>query len=159
MNFLTVDLSGQAMPPWYAQPPHAMLAPDLYNPTGALSHDAGSVYRTLREVAEHYAQPITRIQDPIGQRFQMLAARWKAETRHLSSISAMAIHPAYQDIIGMGPVVVPYLLEELVRAPDHWFWALCSITGVDPVPPSMRGRVREMASAWVDWGRRTGYVR
>ncbi|MBI2060116.1 MAG: hypothetical protein HYT87_10125 [Nitrospirae bacterium] len=108
-------------------------------------------------MVEHYAEPITRKQNPIEQRFRTLASKWKAETKHLSFISAMAVHPAYQGIIGMGPAVVPYLLDELAREPDHWFWALRSITGVDPVPPSMRGRVREMAAAWLDWGKLQGY--
>jgi hypothetical protein len=68
------------------------------------------------------------------------------------------MHPAYQQIIGMGMEVVPLLLGELARELDHWFWALKAITGVDPVSPASRGKMREMAEAWFHWGRQQGYL-
>lgn len=67
------------------------------------------------------------------------------------------MHSAYQQIIGLGPAVVPLLLAELDREPDHWFWALKAITGADPLPPDGRGRVGEMTQAWLRWGREQGY--
>jgi hypothetical protein len=70
----------------------------------------------------------------------------------------MAMHPAYQQIIGMGREVVPLILRELEREPDHWFWALKAITGEDPVPEQHRGRVRAMADAWIRWGREHGLL-
>ena len=60
--------------------------------------------------------------------------------------------PSYQAIINLGPSVVPLLLRELEREPDHWFVALHTLTGADPVPVESRGKVREMAHAWVQWG-------
>jgi hypothetical protein len=66
--------------------------------------------------------------------------------------------PAYQQIIGMGPAVLPLLLDELAREPDHWFWALWAITGSDPVPSESRGKVGEMAQAWLKWGQEHGYL-
>ena len=65
--------------------------------------------------------------------------------------------PSYQRIIGLGPAVVPLLLRELERAPDHWFWALKAITGADPVPPAARGGIREKVRLWIEWGRQQGY--
>ena len=35
--------------------------------------------------------------------FAALAERWLAETAHVSSLSRIVVHPAYQQIIGMGP--------------------------------------------------------
>lgn len=52
----------------------------------------------------------------------------------------MAMLPSCQRIIGMGPVVVPLILEELRREPDHWFWALEMLTEDDPVPPKPGAR-------------------
>ncbi len=75
----------------------------------------------------------------VEQRFQELARQWKDETLVLSSITAMATHPAYQQIIGMGKDAVPLILAELKQQPAHWFWALRAITGEDPVPPQDRG--------------------
>ena len=95
--------------------------------------------------------------DLVG-RFQALAAEWRREVAWTSSITDIAMHPAYQQIIGMGQAVVPLLLRELDQRPDHWFWALRAITGVDPVLPEHRGKLSEMAKAWLDWGRQQGYT-
>ncbi len=99
-----------------------------------------------------------RISQLSGEKFHRLAAQWRAERGPTSSISQMAMHPAYQQIIGMGLAVLPLLLHELATEPDHWFWALKAITGVDPVPPESRGRIRAMAEAWLRWGRQQGYL-
>ncbi len=104
------------------------------------------------------AQPISNV--PSAQMetlFDDLARRWKEERGPSSSTTDLAMCPSYQRIIGIGPAVVPLLLRELERTPDHWFWALKAITGADPVPPAHRGKVREMAQDWIVWGRAQGY--
>src|ERR1700722_1280286 len=83
------------------------------------------------------------------QRFQELVRQWKEATLFLSSITDMAMHPAYQQIIGMGKEALPLILEELRREPDHWFWALQAITGVNPVPIVGRGDMTQMTQAWL----------
>lgn len=90
-------------------------------------------------------------------RFQSLAQRWKTETAHVSNIGKKALHPAYQEIIGMGKAAIPLLLAELRREPDDWFWALYAITGAQPVPAENRGNLKEMAAAWLQWGVVQGY--
>lgn len=110
---------------------------------------------TLRLVHPEPRRPLPP-GDAVRARFGALARRWKAETRFESSSTKLFLHPAYQQIIGMGREVVPLLLESLARAPDHWTWALKAITGVDPVPPEARGNLRQMAAAWLDWARRAG---
>ncbi|HXU33453.1 MAG TPA: hypothetical protein VN851_23030 [Thermoanaerobaculia bacterium] len=94
----------------------------------------------------------------IGNLFGALAGQWRKETAHLSSVTQMAMHPAYQRIIGLGEKALPFLFEDLQREPSHWFWALRAITGKNPVPDSAKGNVAEMAAAWLDWGRSRGYV-
>jgi len=89
--------------------------------------------------------------------FLELVARWKDERGPTSSTTELAMCPSYQRIIGLGPAVVPLLLREMEREPDHWFWALRAITGADPVPPASRGKVRDMAQIWIGWGRQQGY--
>lgn len=89
--------------------------------------------------------------------FLQLAEQWQRETGMLSLITKMAMHPAYQRIIGMGQPVVPLILRELERDPDHWFWALQAITGANPVPAEDCGNLDQMAAAWVQWGREHGY--
>ena len=70
----------------------------------------------------------------------------------------MAAHPAYQEIISLGPDVVPLLLRELAREPDHWFTALKAITGTNPVDPADRGCIDKMAGAWLTWAKEAGYT-
>lgn len=93
----------------------------------------------------------------IEKTFFELANQWRRETNHMSIMSDIILHPAYQRIIGMGLDVVPLILRELSKEPDHWFWALRSITGANPIKPEDKGRLKKMAEAWLDWGRQHGY--
>ncbi len=90
--------------------------------------------------------------------FQRLSSVWKQATFFESSPTRIAIHPAYQRIIGMGYPAVPLILEELHNDPDEWFWALNAITGEDPVSPEDRGDVPAMCKAWMHWGRKRGLI-
>lgn len=87
----------------------------------------------------------------MADRFRLLATRWRAETRYLSSITEAVIHPSYQAIVGMGQTVIPFIITSLRREPDWWFWALKAITGDDPVPAEARGNLRAMTEAWLKW--------
>lgn len=93
-----------------------------------------------------------------ASKFGRLAKQWKKETAHVSSNSQRAVHPAYQRIIGMGEAAIPFLLHELDREPDDWFWALNTITEADPVPARARGKMERIARAWITWGRKRGFV-
>jgi hypothetical protein len=92
-------------------------------------------------------------------RFHSLAADWRASRGHSSKVRDLAVHSAYQQIIGMGRSALPLLLEEMKERPDHWDWALRAITGTDPVPKSAWGKLKEIGAAWYAWGRENGYVK
>jgi hypothetical protein len=96
--------------------------------------------------------------ETLRDRFQELADRWREETEFHSAASALFMHPAYQEIIGLGPAVLPLLLADLEKTHDHWFWALRAITGENPVPAEERGKVERMAEHWVNWGREHGLL-
>lgn len=96
-------------------------------------------------------------EEDAAERFRLLAESWRLERPPTSFASELAMHPAYQQIIGMGEKAVPHILCELEKDPDHWFWALKAITGADPVAPESRGRLPEMVAAWLFWGRARGY--
>ncbi len=91
------------------------------------------------------------------ERFRRLAEAWRQQRGLTSSLTEMALTAAYQEIIGMGPAAIPFLLEELKREPDHWFWALRCISGVDPVPRDAQGSLIAMSDAWLEWGQQQGY--
>jgi len=80
----------------------------------------------------------------------------------MSSITEGAACPAYQSIIGMGPIAIPMIMDTLQAEgdePDQWFWALKALTGADPVSEEDRGNYRAMTASWLDWGKRAGYAR
>ena len=95
----------------------------------------------------------------LQREFAALVQSWERDTRFSSSSVEMAMHPAYQRIIGMGTAAIPFILAELEREPGHWFWALKSISGDDPVPETARGKLPAMTRLWLEWGRRHGYAR
>jgi len=108
------------------------------------------------------ASGVTRTKEPeqqeLRQRFDRLAEQWREDCKHSSFVTDRAMHPAYQQIIGMGRDALPLILEDLQRKPDHWFWALRAITGEDPVPPESKGKLREMTAAWLKWAREQQHV-
>lgn len=94
----------------------------------------------------------------LRDRFRKLADQWKDDSRFLSNSAQMAMLRPYQQIIGLGEPAVPFILEELRRETDHWFWALEAITQENPVLPQDAGRVEKMAEAWIEWGVREGHL-
>lgn len=117
--------------------------------------EAIALAKRFVEATIHYRFPISR--QTTFEKFQSLLSEWKEDTQFMSSTTNMILHKAYQEIIGMGPSVIPFILRELETRPDHWFPALKALTGVDPVPSSERGKLRAMANAWLEWARDQGY--
>ena len=89
--------------------------------------------------------------EALAREFQSLSAKWRRETALCSSVTEIALNPAYQQIIEMGKRVLPLIFGELRREPDHWFWALQAITGEDPVPEEDAGDLEAMAADWLAW--------
>lgn len=90
-------------------------------------------------------------------KFTALAEQWNAEKGPHSLVCDLVNHPAYREIIGFGPAVIPLILERLEVHLEDWFPALTAITGIDPVPLQSAGNLDEMAHAWKKWGREHGY--
>ena len=102
------------------------------------------------------AQDISRSEPTDAERFAELANQWEQETVLMSNSSRAAQHPAHREIVGMGEVAVPLILERMRSQGGHWFHALREITGADPVDPKDRGKIAAMQTSWPDWGRRNG---
>ncbi len=134
--------------------PHAL---EAHHAVG-FGEDALALERYWLEVEQHYKLPASRQPLSIEQEFQTLVEKWRHGTQFTSSVTDMVMHEAYLRIIGMGEKAVPLLLRELEQRLDHWFVALSAITGVNPVLPEQRGRVKDMAAAWIRWGREEGYT-
>lgn len=85
--------------------------------------------------------------------FEELALAWSAATAHLSSPTKLVEHPAYRQIIGLGPAVLPLMLRDLDTNGRFWFPALHAITGENPIPDDAAGDIDKMTEAWIGWGR------
>ena len=94
--------------------------------------------------------------DALSEQFHHLAEIVREECAHLSSVREVVMHSAYQQIVGMGPQVLPLLLRELEDRPGHWFWALRAIVKEDPVRSDHQGVVAEMTKDWLNWAHRKG---
>jgi hypothetical protein len=129
-----------------------------------MSEEHEVLQQRLDELTKEFSElaSILRLRDrgheAVRQRFSNLVAHWKSERGHSSRLKDLVTHSAYQQIIGMGEPAIPLLLEEMQERPDHWDWALRAITGSDPVPPESWGKLREIAAAWVTWGKERGYI-
>jgi hypothetical protein len=97
------------------------------------------------------------VAETLEERFHRLANSWQKAVAHLSSSSKRDNHPAYKEIIALGPAVVPLILRDLEINHRHWFAALITITGENPVPDEDAGNVLKMIDHWLQWGKAKGY--
>lgn len=94
----------------------------------------------------------------LENRFAELVEEWRRGTGGLSSPRAIVGHPAYQQIIEMGEPAISMIFQELQENGGWWYPALRVLTGVNPVPEEAKGRPPLNREAWLDWGRRNGYL-
>jgi hypothetical protein len=92
----------------------------------------------------------------IASEFPVLTKQWKNDTRCVSSLSEMFLHPAYQRIMAMGKPALPFILHDLLRNSGHWFHALQYIAGKDIAAGTET--TADARAAWLEWGFREGYL-
>jgi signal recognition particle GTPase len=113
----------------------------------------GSAYEEAGISAQHILT-----NEQLKHVFEELAKKWRKETINLSSMEEITTHDAYLSIIGLGLNVVPLILQELRREPAWWFRALRHVTRSDPVAAEIRGNLKAMTEAWLNWGHNNGYL-
>lgn len=89
----------------------------------------------------------------IQSALRLAVHEWTTEAGPTSSFSGLTAHPAFRRIVELGRPAVPHLLREIESRPSLLVWALHEITGENPVPRSARGRIKDMAAAWISWGK------
>lgn len=109
-----------------------------------------------KESGQHSIVVRSHASDEVKREFNTLVEQWIAGTLFLSSIHKIAMHPAYQQIIGMGEPVLPLIFRDLPQRQSLWFWALHAITGEDPVQEGEYGE--RAVHAWLTWGRERGFI-
>jgi hypothetical protein len=103
-----------------------------------------------------YAEAAPEQAHGIAEQFASLAAQWASETMLMSSIEAIVLNSAYQQIIGMGMAALPLILQELEREPAYWFWALAAIAREDPAVDA--ADFDDARERWLAWGRDRGLL-
>lgn len=93
----------------------------------------------------------------IRDQFLKHLAIWRKETEFESSPWVVTQHPAYRNMIKLGPSVIPLILAELSTDLDLWFEALIELTGVNPIPAEHAGDLEAMRDDWLSWGRKNGF--
>src|SRR5438105_538895 len=122
-----------------------------YLTDGTATMDIGE--HRLRTVKGFQAEHITVLGFGVllqPRSFRDLTQEWKRETRGISSVSEIFMHPAYQLIIGMGERALPDILHDLQQNGGEWFHALHSIVGRDIAAGTKT--VSDARAAWIQWG-------
>jgi hypothetical protein len=88
--------------------------------------------------------------------FDDLVRVWTEETLLSSSTIEICTHWAYQRIIGLGPDVVPLILEAVGQGQRHWTWALAALTGENPARET--DSQAAAADAWLRWADERGLI-
>ena len=102
--------------------------------------------------------PATPAAETTEQRVVRLLGIWRDQTAYLSSSTQLVEHPAYQELIALGPAALPFLFRDLEQTKDgHLSKALTTLTGAHPVPAEDRGKLAKVADAWLRWARENGY--
>jgi hypothetical protein len=147
----TIDIQGMGGLD-YAEP--VTSAPQI--PAGGLTAGLAAQVNHVINIVTSVTMADVRppVASDLAREFEALANEWHAATDHLSIVWQKAMHPAYQQIIGMGQRIVPHILEELESRGGWWFWALESITRENPAKDST-GRA-DAIQKWREWsqGRR-----
>ncbi len=97
----------------------------------------------------------TKIDDTLLMelKFQLLAEKWREESRFFSFTKDIVATESYQRIIQMGTPIIPFIIKELERNPKHWFYALKQLTNENPVKAKSKGNIKLMANDWIEWGK------
>lgn len=94
----------------------------------------------------------------LSEKFTILATQWIQDVEGMSSTVEMTKHPLFQEIVNMGEAIIPLLLKDLEQNPLYWLPVLRQITQENPVKPEQKGKIKQMAQAWLNWGKQQGYI-
>lgn len=98
-----------------------------------------------------------RIENQEFKHFLQLKDKWKSETQYFSSSSSIFENSAYKEIINLGGKTIPWIIRELKKTDDHWFYALKKITGKNPVNPKNFGIISRMKEDWIQWAQKNNF--
>ena len=98
------------------------------------------------------------IDEQTRERFYSLSAKWQQQSRHRANGGSGILHEQFQELIDLGPTVIPLIFIEYAKNSGFWYLLLDAITNENPITEEHRGRHIEMREDWFDWGRKHGYI-
>lgn len=115
-------------------------------------------YLDWKRVLEKGRKQVHRSKNDLALEFRRLADEWYRETAFTSSTTVMLMHPAYRQIVAMGPDVLPLIFIELRDNGGHWNLALADLTRQTVTVPEGPGRMKKIREAWLTYGKERGYL-
>lgn len=92
------------------------------------------------------------------EQYEKLATEWCGDTGLWSTTSHIIRHKNYKLLVGMGRMIVPYIIEDFEKYGTHsntfsWgtFELLSELTGAQPVRVDHQGRVNLVIQDWIKW--------
>lgn len=89
--------------------------------------------------------------DDLRKRFHELARRWRRSTMFESDLRKILRSEHYREIAKLGREVVPIIIEEFSRRPDHWHAVLVYLTKANPAKEESAGDSQMLARDWKEW--------
>lgn len=94
----------------------------------------------------------------ISDKFNELKSKWLEDTSFLSNIDEKTNHIAYKEIISFGLDILPFIIDDLIENQNHWFYALETITGINPILNGDEGNIPAMTEAWSNWAEENNLI-
>ena len=126
----------------------------------ATEHTKASARKQSSAISASFSNSKSEATQSDYLKFQQLVKNWHEEIGLSSSGSEIVASPSYLRIIAMGKSALPLILQELrdhSDDPDHWFVALQTITGENPVPEEAYGDTVRMAQCWLTFADRNAW--
>lgn len=118
--------------------------------------------RLINELhADSIIQSLNSQNETIEIKFKKLAEQWRKETVGIVSPFQKHANKNYLHIIKLGEKVIPYILRALQKKPDDWFLALEILLPEgeqNPVTKDDSSSFKRTTEAWLNWGKKKGYL-
>ncbi len=97
--------------------------------------------------------------EQLRQKYLKLREEWEEGTATISSLTIQMEHPAFQEILQLGPDVIPFILEDIQHEASWIIIALPILAGERPtIRPEDAGRLSILVASWLEWGQAKGYL-
>ena len=90
----------------------------------------------------------------LAQRFESLTTEWEKyydKIWYSSDTRDFLNHPAYHQLIQLGRVIIPYIMERYKKDNLPWEFVLQEITGISMMDDPHSYKPEELKARWLKW--------